>query len=130
MNFNSAFATPSHEVIYVFAKPKFRFRDKHGLKDVIKLLPDRDNPHPAPFPVELPRMIIAATKAKTVLDPFCGSGSTGVAALMEGRRFVGIDQSADYCAMAKRRLVATFAGQKNQGDENTVCLSDPFALAA
>lgn len=107
MNFNSAFATPSHEVIYVFAKPKFRFRDKHGLKDVIKLLPDRDNPHPAPFPVELPRVIIAATNAKTVFDPVCGSGSTGIAALMEGRRFVGIDQSADYCAMTKRRLAAT-----------------------
>lgn len=130
MNFNSAFATPSHEVIYVFAKPKFRFRDKHGLKDVIKLLPDRDNPHPAPFPVELPRMIIAATKAKTVLDPFCGSGSTGVAALMEGRRFVGIDQSTNYCAMAERRLVAAFAGQKHQGDEYRVWLSDQFALAA
>lgn len=107
MNFNRSFATPSHEVIYVFAKPKFRFRKGHGLKDVIKVLPDRGNPHPAPFPVELPRMIIAATDAKIVCDPFCGSGSTGVAALMEGRKFIGIDQSAEYCAMSKRRLIAT-----------------------
>jgi DNA modification methylase/site-specific DNA-cytosine methylase len=106
MNFNRNFATPSHEVIYVFAKPKFRFRKGHGLKDVIKVLPDRGNPHPAPFPVELPRMIIAATDAKTVLDPFCGSGSTGVAALKEGRKFVGIEQSADYCRMAEDRLGA------------------------
>lgn len=106
MNFNRAFATPSHEVIYVFAKPKFRFRKAHGLKDVIKVLPDRGNPHPAPFPVELPRKIIAATTAKTVLDPFCGSGSTGVAALLEGRRFLGIDQSAAYCRMAEDRLGA------------------------
>ncbi|WP_288757534.1 site-specific DNA-methyltransferase [uncultured Brevundimonas sp.] len=52
MNFSKAFATPSHEVIYVFAKPKFRFRKRHGLKDVLKILPDRGNPHPAPFPVE------------------------------------------------------------------------------
>lgn len=106
MNFNKAFATPSHEVIYVFAKSKFRFRKGHGLKDVLKVLPDRSNPHPAPFPVELPRLIIAATDAKTILDPFSGSGSTGVAALLEGRRFVGIEQSAAYCRMAEERLAA------------------------
>ncbi|MFC5390664.1 site-specific DNA-methyltransferase [Brevundimonas bullata] len=106
MNFNRNFATPSHEVIHVFAKPKFRFRKGHGLKDVIKVLPDRRNPHPAPFPVEVPRLIIAATDAKMVLDPFCGSGSTGVAALKEGRKFVGIEQSADYCRMAEDRLGA------------------------
>lgn len=104
MDFNRNFATPSHEVVHVFAKPKFRFRKGHGLKDVIRVLPDRGNPHPAPFPVEVPRMIIAATDAKTILDSFCGSGSTGVAALMEGRKFVGIEQSADYCRMAEERL--------------------------
>lgn len=106
MNFNEVSTTPSHEVIYVFAKTKFRFRKRHGLKDVLKILPDRGNPHPAPFPVELPRMIIAATYAKTVLDPFLGSGSTGVAALIEGRRFIGIEQSAAYCMMAEERLAA------------------------
>ena len=106
MNFNQAFATPSHEVIYVFAKPKFRFNKGHGLKDVLKVLADRNNPHPAPFPVDLPRQIIAATNAKTVCDPFCGSGSTGVAALLEGRKFVGIEQSAAYCRMAEERLAA------------------------
>lgn len=114
MNFNRAFATPSHEVIYVFAKPKFRFRKGHGLKDVIKALPDRGNPHPAPFPVELPRMIIAATDAKTVCDPFCGSGSTGVAALMEGRKFVGIEQSVDYCRMAEDRLAAMLSEDREK----------------
>lgn len=117
MNFNEVFATPSHEVIYVFAKPKFRFRRGHGLKDVLKILPDRGNPHPAPFPVELPRMIIAATNAKTVLDPFLGSGSTGVAALMEGRRFIGIEQSAEYCQMAGERLAA---GQYGAGLNDNV----------
>lgn len=104
MNFNEAFATPSHEVIYLFAKPKFRFRKGHGLKDVLKVLPDRGNPHPAPFPVQLPRQIIAATTARTILDPFCGSGSTGVAARLEGRRFIGIEQSASYCQMAGERI--------------------------
>lgn len=131
MNFNRNFATPSHEVIHVFAKPKFRFRKGHGLKDVIKVLPDRGNPHPAPFPVEVPRMIIAATDAKTVLDPFCGSGSTGVAALMENRKFVGIEQSADYCRMAGDRLAALLSEDREKvglGDkDNLIAKGLPLA---
>jgi len=127
MNFNRAFATPSHEVIYVFAKPEFRFRKGHGLKDVIKVLPDRGNPHPAPFPLELPRMLIAATEATTVCDPFCGSGSTGVAALMEGRRFVGIEQSAEYCRMAHKRLAE--ARREGGINDNAVVELDQHELA-
>jgi DNA modification methylase len=39
-----------------------------------------------------------------VLDPFCGSGSTGVAALAEGFHFVGIDSDPDYCAISRARI--------------------------
>jgi site-specific DNA-methyltransferase (adenine-specific) len=39
-----------------------------------------------------------------ILDPFCGSGSTGVAAVAEGFRFIGIEQDADYVEIAKRRI--------------------------
>jgi len=39
-----------------------------------------------------------------VLDPFCGSGSTGIAALREGRRFVGVELDPDYAAIARRRI--------------------------
>jgi hypothetical protein len=42
-----------------------------------------------------------------VLDPFAGSGSTGVGALREGFRFVGIEREAEYVEIAKRRLVAS-----------------------
>lgn len=126
-NFNRSFALPSHEVIYIFAKPKFRFRKGHGLKDVIRLLADKGNAHPAPFPVELPRMIIAATEAKTVCDPFCGSGSTGVAALLEGRKFVGIEQSADYCRMAEKRLVE--ARRERGANDNVAVEADQHDLA-
>ncbi len=39
-----------------------------------------------------------------VLDPFAGSGTTGVACALTGRRFIGFEQSADYCATAARRF--------------------------
>jgi site-specific DNA-methyltransferase (adenine-specific) len=44
-----------------------------------------------------------------VLDPFAGSGTTGVAALLEGRRFVGIEITTVYAAIARERLQTTGA---------------------
>ena len=45
-----------------------------------------------------------------ILDPFAGSGSTGVAALLEGRRFLGIERDAHYHAVAEKRLEAAARG--------------------
>ena len=42
-----------------------------------------------------------------VLDPFCGSGTTGVAALNVERDFIGIDLSEDYCNIANQRCART-----------------------
>ncbi len=39
-----------------------------------------------------------------VLDPFCGSGTTGCAAALEGFRFVGIEREAEYAAIARQRI--------------------------
>ena len=62
--------------------------------------------HPAPFPKELPaRLIELYTFAgDVVLDPFMGSGSTGVAAVESGRHFVGFDTDAAYAAAASDRI--------------------------
>jgi DNA modification methylase len=62
--------------------------------------------HFATFPEELPRRCLLAGTAKgdTVLDPFCGSGTTGAVAVRHGRRFVGMDLSAEYLAMALNRI--------------------------
>jgi site-specific DNA-methyltransferase (cytosine-N4-specific) len=71
--------------------------------------------HFATFPPELPRRcILAGTKAgDTVLDPFCGAGTTGLVASQLGRDFIGIELNPDYIAMSKERIRADaplFAG--------------------
>ncbi|MEO9294557.1 MAG: site-specific DNA-methyltransferase [Nitrososphaera sp.] len=64
--------------------------------------------HPAPFPIELPyRCIQLYTFASdVVLDPFCGVGSTCVAALKSARRFVGYETNAKYVETANQRISA------------------------
>lgn len=102
MNFNRSFFLPTYEVIYVFAKPKFRLVPKAcGYSDVWRMAPAKNNSHPAPFPLELPKRIIASTYARRVLDPFCGSGTTGVAAKQLNVKFLGIEKSPKYADMAR-----------------------------
>jgi len=62
--------------------------------------------HPAPFPCQLARDHILSWTNETdiVLDPLCGSGTTCKVARELNRRFIGIDISADYCALARRRV--------------------------
>jgi site-specific DNA-methyltransferase (adenine-specific) len=64
--------------------------------------------HPAMFPEELPRrlMKLFSYKNDIVLDPFNGAGTTTLVAAKQGRRFIGIDISRQYCDTAIRRLQA------------------------
>jgi len=64
------------------------------------------NHHPTVKPVDLMRWLVrlAVPDGATVLDPFCGSGTTGIAAIAEGRRFVGIERREDYLEIACARL--------------------------
>jgi DNA modification methylase len=64
--------------------------------------------HPAPFPAELPaRFIRLFTYVDDlVLDPFMGSGSTAVAAVDNGRRFLGFDTDPDYLRLADERIAS------------------------
>ena len=62
--------------------------------------------HPTQKPEYLlERIILASTEeGQIVLDPFCGSGTTGVEAVRYGRKFIGIDISEEYIDISKRRL--------------------------
>ena len=64
------------------------------------------NDHPTPKPIDLMQYLIKiyTPPQSIVLDPFCGSGSTGVAAKYEGRNFIGIDLDDHYCEITKRRM--------------------------
>lgn len=62
--------------------------------------------HPAPFPVELPYRLIQlyTFKGDVVLDPFMGSGSTAIAALRSGRKYVGYEVDPEYIRLAEERI--------------------------
>lgn len=67
-----------------------------------------DNVHPTVKPVKLMRYLckLITPSGGTVLDPFMGSGTTGVAALAEGFDFLGIEREAEYIEIARRRCEA------------------------
>lgn len=115
----------THEYILVFSKGSFerkkgdrentitREQFMEWTKSVWTMNPEsaRKVKHPAPFPVELPfRLIQLYTfKGDIVLDPFMGSGSTAIAALQSGRKYVGYDTNRKYIRIAEERI-AQFSG--------------------
>jgi site-specific DNA-methyltransferase (adenine-specific) len=99
-------------------KPSKKERDA-GCEDIplqragwTSVFPERKtayhNTHPTLKPLSLMRYLcrLITPPGGTVLDPFCGSGSTGVAALREGFHFIGIEQEQKYVEIARARLSA------------------------
>ena len=64
------------------------------------------NNHPTVKPIALMRWLcrLVTPPGGLILDPFAGSGTTGIAALAEGYRFIGVEREASYCAIARRRI--------------------------
>ena len=62
--------------------------------------------HPAPFPIELPHRLINlySYENDVVLDPFCGSGTTAIAAIQNNRNYIGYDIKEEYIDLAKKRI--------------------------
>ena len=86
------------------------FRNRMCRSDVIKgthVAPSYKHDHPTPKPLSFMRKLVnrvAPSPSDTVLDPFMGSGTTGVAAIQLGHKFIGIELNGDYLAIAKRRI--------------------------
>ena len=105
INFNPGYFLPTYEVIYLIAKPKFKLAPKMNAQgDVWTISQERNNEHPAPFPVELAKRCIQSVGSGPVLDPFMGSGTTAVAAEELGIHWTGIEKSKAYCKMAEARI--------------------------
>ncbi len=71
-----------------------------------KMGTEKQKDHPAAFPLSLPRRCIQLLSfvGATVLDPFMGSGTTGVACVLTDRNFIGIEISKNYFDLAQRRI--------------------------
>lgn len=106
INFNPGYFLPTYEVIYLIAKPDFKLAPKaNAAGDVWEIKQENNNPHPAPYPIELTDKIIKSTKSEIILDPFIGSGTTAISALRNNRKYIGIDVSEEYCKMARKRIL-------------------------
>ena len=81
-----------------------------------------NTPHPTQKPEKLlAKLILASSKpGDTVFDPFLGSGSTSVTAKKLGRRWLGVEQNPDYCALAECRLERAETDKRIQGYEDGV----------
>ncbi len=113
-----------HEYILVFSKESFS-RKRGNKESTIKkeeflewtksvwtfpAVSARSIGHPAPFPEELPYRLIQlyTFKDEVILDPFCGSGTTCIAALRSGRRYIGYEINPDYIESANGRISKSF----------------------
>lgn len=78
----------------------------------------RNRIHPTQKPVPLMAELIEqfTQPGDVVLDPFNGSGTTGVAAIKLGRRYAGIEMSVEYADAARRRLMAETGTERHTGD--------------
>jgi DNA modification methylase len=75
------------------------------IRPITKIIPQSDY-HPTVKPISLMEFFIRlhSQEGETILDPFCGSGTTGIAAISMGRDFIGIEIDPKYCEMAEKRI--------------------------
>ena len=110
-----------HEYILIFSKGSYSKNKNQTKRDTI----ERDDfinwtksiwtfpavnakkiGHPAPFPIELPHRLINlySYEGDVVLDPFCGSGTTCIAAIQNNRKYVAYDIKKEYVDLAEKRI--------------------------
>jgi DNA modification methylase len=96
---------PSFELVFVGGKGWEGERSEGVIKDHwITSRASMGRAHPNEKPVSLMQGLLRKSTAETILDPFMGSGTTGVAAVKLGRRFIGIEIEPRYFDIACRRI--------------------------
>ena len=110
-----------HEYILVFSKESYSKNKNQEKRDTIEhddfiqwtksiwtfpAVNAKKIGHPAPFPVELPHRLINlySYEGDIVLDPFCGSGTTCLAAIQNNRKYIGYDIKREYIDLAEKRI--------------------------
>ena len=104
---------PTSELMFWLTKtniqPRFeRVKDTPYKTDVWRINPEKDNSHPATFPVELVDAILVnipkGDERITVLDPFMGVGKTAESSIRHGMDFIGFELDEDYYNIAQNRI--------------------------
>lgn len=112
--------TKSHEYIFLLTKQQNYYFDNQSIKEPavgstgtrnrrsvwsVKTKPLKES-HTASYPMELvePCILAGSQEDGLILDPFFGSGTTGVVAEKLGRRWIGCELNPDYADIAKKRL--------------------------
>lgn len=110
-----------HEYILVFSKESYSKNKKQEKRDTIQkedfikwtqsiwtfpAVNAKKIGHPAPFPIELPHRLINlySYEGDVVLDPFCGSGTTCLAAIQNNRNYIGYDINENYIELTQKRI--------------------------
>jgi site-specific DNA-methyltransferase (adenine-specific) len=81
-----------------------------------QVIAPRDREHIAQKPIKVMRDLVKiAPGGGLVLDPFMGAGTTGVAAVIEGRKFIGAEQEPHFQQVSRERIVAAKVGYRDDG---------------
>lgn len=95
---------PNHEEIYVIGRGFAGHRGPGVLRHTNITWESQGREHPHAKPVSLMVDLVGKVAGETILDPFMGSGTTGVACVQLARRFIGIEVDPAHFATACRRI--------------------------
>ena len=94
------------ERIYVMGRPTAWNNERLTTVWQVRMERSSDTDHPCAFPIEIPGRLVRmfSEPGATVLDPYTGSGTTGLACLKTGRNFIGVEKDPKHFATAVARL--------------------------
>lgn len=98
---------PVHEYVFIFGKERGQKLANEACRTSVWTFPQisrKDFDHPAMFHVDLPGACMDACPVESFADPYMGTGTTGVAAVLRGKKFYGIERSQKYFDIACKRI--------------------------